>query len=174
MKSNNLANPRIWVVSIHDLGLDGHHLSFDTKEVLLCLGPDVHNYIWAITDLECTGQEAQPFCDAVEQSRRGGKPLALSWDELVAKCQTIEQTVEATILGIPREAYSTKVLDEVGDILRFPNSQAELMVRAIDSSFFEIITKRFDHVKSLKKCFKNVREEDATNYFAAPISKGTE
>ena len=41
------------------------------------------------------------------------------------------------------------------------------MIRAIDSSFFEVITKNHSHVQLIKECFKDVREADASNYFAA-------
>ena len=40
MKASVSANPRIWVVTIHDREPQGAQLSFDLKEVLLCLGPE--------------------------------------------------------------------------------------------------------------------------------------
>jgi hypothetical protein len=172
MKSTNSASSSFWVVTIHDMRPQGHQLSFDTKEVLVCLGPGIHSYLWAITDLDCTGEEAQPFCDAVEKGRRSGQALLISWDELFAACQKFGQTVEATIIGSPQKAYTTKVLDVVSDLSLFPKSGAELIIRAIDSSFFEVITKRYAHVESLKKCFRDVREEDPTNYFATSVNRG--
>jgi hypothetical protein len=171
MNAQDSANPKIWVVTIHDREPQGHHLSFDLKEVLLCLGPGIHRYVWAILDLECTGKEAQAFCAGVEASRRSGKILMVSWEELIAACQKFGQTLEATIIGTPQRAYTPELLEGISDLTHLPKSPAELVIRAIDSSFFEILTKNYDHVKSLKHCFRDVREEDPANYFAASVQE---
>ena len=171
MKSNNSPNRGIWVVSVHDMRPGGDGLSFDTRDVLLCLGSEIHNYVWALMDLDCTGEEAQAFCDAVQASRRSKHALVVSRDELIAAFNKIEQTIDATIIGIPQRVYTPKVLEAISDLSLFPQSPAELIIRAVDSSFFEVITKNHDHVDALKKCFKDVRDEDPSNYFAASANR---
>jgi hypothetical protein len=166
MKANKSANASIWVVSIHDREPQGDQLSFDTKDVLDCLGPNIRDYAWIITDLDCTAEEAESLCDAVEKSRRRGEALVLSWEELFAACSKIKQTLEATIIGIPHKEFSTKELEDMKDLSRFPRDCAELVIRAIDSSFFEVITKKYDHVEAINGCFKDVRAEEPANYFA--------
>jgi hypothetical protein len=170
MKTNASASPRIWVVTIHDRDSQRHQLSFDLQEILRCLGPGIHSYVWAITDLDCTGVEAQSFCDAVEESRRRGNALVISWDELIAACRKFDQTLDATIIGIPQKAYAPEALAAISELALFPKSPAVLIIRAIDSSIFEVITKNHDQVESLKSCFRDVREEDPANYFAAAVS----
>jgi hypothetical protein len=162
------------VVTIHDRLAQGQALSFDTKEILSCLGPGIHRYLWAITDLDCTGAEAQPLCDAVEKARRNAKTFLLSWDELLAAAQKFDQTIEATFIAFSRKASAANGLDMVNDLALFPQCEGELIVRAIDSSFFEIWTKSYDDVRTLKKCFKDVREEDTTKYLAASAIKETD
>ena len=93
----------------------------------------------------------------------------MSWEELIAACQKFEQTLEATIMGIPEKAYAPEVLKAISDFARFPESPVELIIRAIDSSFFEVITKNYDHVESLKGCFKDAGAKESTSYFAASV-----
>jgi hypothetical protein len=167
MKSNHLAHQGIWVVTIHDKEPERQLLAFDTKEVLLCLGSSIHNFVWIIADLDCTGGEAQSLCDAVEESRRSGTALVVSWNELIAASQKFDQTLDGTILGIPQNADIAKLSTVISDFSLFPRSPVALVIRAVDSSYFEVITKNYHHVELLKKCFRDVREEDSNSYFVA-------
>jgi hypothetical protein len=167
MRANNPANASIWVVSIHDREPQGLQLSFDTKEVLNCLGSSIWDYVWVITVLDCTGEESRSMCDAIEKGRSRGEVLVLSWDELSAACQKFEQTVEATIIGIPQKKFNAEELEDIKNLSCFPRDSAELIIRVVDSSFFEVITKNYEQVQALKKCFQDVHAEEPANYFAA-------
>ena len=74
MNADRGENAKVWVVSIHDKTPRGD-LDFDVHEILRCLGRTVHEYAWLITELDCTGQEAQSLCDAVASRRGRGKSL---------------------------------------------------------------------------------------------------
>jgi hypothetical protein len=163
MSGNSLSNSAVWVVSIHDAATQGY-LSVDVKDILGCLGSSIEDYSWVITELDCTGEEAQSLCDAVESRR--GRGLVLSADELLAAAQKFKQTIDAKILGIPKRAYSQQELDLISDLWSFPQTQAQLAILAVDSSFFEVFTKDYNQVRLLRKCFKDVREEDSQNYFS--------
>jgi len=167
MRANESANASIWVVSIHDRDPQGYRLSFDMKEVLGCLAASIRDYTWVMTDLDCTGENAQSLCEAVEKSRKRNEALLLSWNEFLSACQNFGQTLDATVIGIPQEKVTAKGLEDIKDLSRFPRDSAELVIRVIDSSFFEVITKNYDHVEALKDCFKDVRAEEPANFFAA-------
>jgi hypothetical protein len=165
MSFNHLENATVWVVSIHDMAPQGY-LSFDVKDILHCLGPGIHDYSWVITELDCTGKEAQPLCDAVERSR--GQGLMISADELLPASHKFFQTIDATLIGVPKKVYNSQELKGTCDIGSFPEAPAQVVIRAVDSSYFEVITKNYNHVQLVKKCFQDVRDEDIQEYFSTP------
>jgi len=116
--------------------------------------------------LDCTGGEAQSLCEAV--AKRGRQGVILSGEELWAAGQKFGQTIDATLAAAPPGDYEPKELEAIGDLARFPDSPARLVVRAIDGSFFEVIAKDPSFVESLKSCFQDVREEDISHYFPVP------
>jgi hypothetical protein len=157
----NLQQRPLWILSIHDRSPDGV-LSFDLKDILRCLGPSIHNYSWLITELDCTGEDTERICESVEKSSNKG--LAISADDLLQVSQRILQTIDATIIGM-RKKEPNSLNNGFTDLEHFPHDDTELIIRAIDSSFFEVITKDEEHVQRLEKCFKNTRKEDPQNYF---------
>jgi hypothetical protein len=171
MNSDNSAVSRIWVLTIHDKVPGKEYLSFDMEDVLRCLASSIQDYIWVITDLNCTGEEAQWLCDASERSRLDRKAVVLSWSELLESSQKWGQTLDATIIGTRQESLTPETLEAINDLVLFANSPAEVIIRAIDTSYFEVITKHYDQVESLKKCFRDVREEDPQHYFAASADR---
>jgi len=111
MKPNNSTSPPFWVITIHDLAPQGY-LSFDLKDVLLCFGPTIRDYVWAITELDFTGAEAQSLCAALENPSDTGF-VALSTDELLAASQRFKQTIDATLIGAPQRPYSSDELKRI-------------------------------------------------------------
>lgn len=162
---NSLTQPSLWVVSVHDMAPRGF-LGFDVKDILACLGPGIHDCSWLISnqdDLECTGEGRKPLLDAVEGSPAPG--LVVSAAELAAFFEDTQQTIDGTIVGISKNSFSSKDLEALGEIERFPETEAQIIIRAVDSSFFEIMTKNPNDIKALKKRFKDVREEAPHKFF---------
>ncbi len=161
MSTANLQQPPLWILSIHDRSPDGF-LSFDLKDILLCLGPSIRDYSWLITELDCIGEDAERIGESVEKNKKG---LNISADDLVEVSQRIHQTIDATIIGTRRKEDLDSLRNGFTGLEHFPQDKTEVIIRAIDSSFFEVITKNQEHVRRLEKCFKNIREENPKNYF---------
>jgi hypothetical protein len=168
MSANATANSSVWIVTVHDLAPQGY-LAFDLRDILCCLGPVLYSYSWLITELDCTGAETEPFAQAVARNREQG--LVLSAEEFWSAAQKIQQTIDATAIGIPKKAYSSQELNGLRDIWRFPETQAQLVIRAVDSSYFEIMTKDYHTVHLMKQCFKDVQDEEANKYFLTPAAE---
>jgi hypothetical protein len=162
MNTDNLPQVPVWILTIHDQSPDGF-LSFDLKDILLCLGPTVRDCSWLITDLDCVGEDTERICESVERNKKKG--LNISADDLIELSQRIHQTLEATIIGTPRKEALDSLRNGFTGLEHFPQDKTEVIIRAIDSSFFEIITKNQEHVHRLEKCFKKIREENPKNYF---------
>ncbi len=152
-----------WIVSVHDVTPYGY-LAFDVAEMLDALGPSVDDYIWEVTNLDCTGGEMASLCGAVEDAKgRGG--VRLSTFELRQAARDFGQTVDGTFIAIPRGQYSDEDLRAMLDLARFPETQAQVVVQAVDSTMFEVLTKDYDHVRLLKEKFIDVRDEEPVRYF---------
>ncbi len=162
MTSKNQAG--VWILSIHDMAPQGF-LAFDLKEVLVCLGSAVQDYVWLITELDCLGEGAQRLCEQV--SRASGVGVVWTGLELLAASAMFSQTINATLIGVPKETNASENLSDLGHVELFPESRAEVIIRAVDSSFFEVMTKNPDHVQALQARFKDVRVEETEKYFAA-------
>ena len=152
----------IWCVSVHDTHPRGY-LEFDLKDVLAALGPRVTEHWWLMTDLDCTGEAAQPLRRAVEATQ--GKGLVLSGSELVAASQDIFQTIDGTVFALPPsltatgEAAARKI--SRADVLY---ETAPLVIVAVDSSYFDVLTRDEHDVQRLRARFRDVREQDASYY----------
>jgi hypothetical protein len=152
----------VWIVTIHDRTVRGF-VALDIKDILSCLDVSALRYMWIVTQLECTGPEAQSLSDAVE--KHGSSGVVLSGDQLWAASQKLGQTIEATVVGTPLKDYSPEELIQIADWSRFPESHARLVIRAIDSSFFEVIAKDPHYIELLKRRFQDVQDEDVSQYF---------
>ena len=162
MSTDNLQQPPLWILSIHDQSPDGF-LSFDLKDILLCLGPSIRDYSWLITELDCVGEDTEGICETVEKNKKKG--LNISAEGLIEVSQRIRQTIDATIIGTRTKEDLESLRNGFRDLEHFPQDRTEVIIRAIDSSFFEVITKNPEHVHRLEECFKNIREENPKNYF---------
>jgi hypothetical protein len=166
--TTNAKRANVWVVAIHDRTPQGF-LAFDVKDVLECLGSRIHGYSWLITELDCTGEQAERLCEAV--ARSGGAGVVMSAEELLAASQGFVQTIDATLIGVPGGRHGPAELDGLRRVELFPETRAAIVIRVVDSSFVEVMTKDLDDVRSLKACFQDVREEDTQKYFAAPSNR---
>ena len=145
---------KVWVVSIHDKAAQGY-LAFDLNEILICLGDSAKDYHWLVADVECSG-EAPPT------------GVLMPTEELLHRAEKFVQTISGLIVGLPNGGYSAQEVLSISEIRQFPASRACIAILAVDSSFFEILTKDYDHVRLLKNCFQDVRQEDPNMHFRQP------
>jgi hypothetical protein len=150
MTAPNLGNSSLWAVTIHDKAPQGY-LAFDVKDILGCLGHTVDDYLWFIKDIDCTG-EMPPT----------GR--LLSTEEILAASATMGQTIDATIVGMPRSEHSPSDLQRLNDLAGVSHTSVPLVIRAVDSTLFEVTTKDYEHVRLINQDFHDVRDEDVDNY----------
>ncbi len=165
--SSKQGENRLWIVTVHDSTPEGY-LSFDLRDILLCLGNRVQDHVWLVTELDATGAGVQSLCDAVEAARGRGIPLSSA--DLLSAADLIEQTIDATIIGLPMKRYSGSELESIASAYLL-DSPAVMWIRAIDSSFFEVMTKDESVVHSLRSRFRDVRDEDITRYLPGSTLK---
>jgi hypothetical protein len=130
----------MYIVTIHDLDPRGF-LAFDLVDILSCLGPTIRDYEWIVSGLECTSQDAQALCDEVQKN--SGSGLRMTTEELQAAAKRFGQTIEGVFTGTP--AHGTK---------------EEILIRAVDTSYFEVMTHSQERIVALHGCFKDVRRRE--------------
>jgi len=144
----------IHVYSIHDR--DGALLAFDLKDILHALQPMLHRWIWYVDELETVSTDTT---DDVADGTWLSSSKLLHWAEGLA------QTVNGTFIAFPKELAGATPGSADRGVADFPASQAELVIKAVDSSFFDVCAKDAAVAALLRRCFKDVREEDSENYF---------
>jgi len=148
----------VYVASIHDMGPG--YLAFDLKEILAALKPFIAQYSWRITgDLDITSNGANREIESLVDR------ADLSSDELERLSEKIIQTIDGTVVGYPRSASLPENRSSEHDVDNFPNSPAQLVIRAFDSSYFEVYAKDKRIVEELPRHFKDVRIENSELYF---------
>jgi hypothetical protein len=151
----------VQVLTIHDKR--GSVLQFDLRDVLQVLGAYLEQWVWCVTELDAVGRDCEELCQAVEASRGAG--VWLSSQELVTWAGRISQTIDATLLAFPR-SIDRSSLGAEGDWGVFPE-RAVLVIRAIDSFYFEVLTTDPEIAVLLRSHFQDVRCEDAGLYFGS-------
>jgi hypothetical protein len=139
----------IWAVSIHDMH-PNHFLSVDLKDILGCLH-DIADFVWVAKDFESTSD--------VFECR-----MPYTTSELLAALERSGQTINGTILGTPQESVMGSNLETVSDILQFRTSPAQVAILAVDSSYFDVLTKNQAHIEQLTRRFADIRLEDPAEY----------
>jgi hypothetical protein len=159
--------PAVWIVSIHDRDPQGR-LAFDLREVLAALGPSVEHLMWAVTAWDAIGEGDQSLDTELQEAReRDLKAIWLSGKVLLSVAERITQTIDATLIAAPMDvlgASSTEELNAVLDVAHLPETRAQLVIEAVDSAFFEVMTKHRKQVRALKSRFKDVRDGDPERY----------
>ncbi len=150
----------ITVVSIHPDRAGP--LALDLKDLLSALGPHLGEWNWCVRNLDWLGEGGEAFCRRVQAEGPAG--LWIPSEELVRHAAKIYQTIEGEFLAFPQEVDPKTVQEEELNLRAFPASRADLALQAVDGCFFEIFTKDPEVLNALKK-FKDLREENPTNYF---------
>jgi hypothetical protein len=149
-----MSSVQIHTIRDHNDGL----LAFDLKDILKALEPLLDRWMWHVGNLETVS-------NAVPTAEPEGKWL--SSRELTEFADAIAQTIDGTFIAYPKEEGMRSA--SVGDLdqikTEFPASRAELMILAIDSSYFEVYAKDPRVTGLLRRRFTDVREEDPKVYF---------
>jgi hypothetical protein len=157
------AVPEIWAVEIHDLD-ERNVLAFDLSELLDTLGERAAALDWVVADYDPVTQDetVAAFADAVYEAQdatpRSG--VRLSSSELRALAHKSIQTIDGQFIGIPPDSRTP--LHKLVDLRTFADSDAALVIKAVDSSFWVVITKSDRDVALIRERFRDVREADRT------------
>lgn len=158
------APTEISAVEIHDLD-ERNVLAFDLVELLDALGPSTSELDWIVTDYHPVteeDEEIEAFADAVYDAQTGNprSGVRVTGRELRELGGRSLQTIDGQFIGIPRD--SDRDPAQVVDLRTFPTSDARLVIKAVDSSFWIVITKSDKDISAIRECFKDVREADRT------------
>jgi len=120
-------------IRIKDMGAN-RVLAFDLRDILRLLGEDAITSTWTASCVECTGPNSEQLH---ESSDRGEK---IEGARLFAITEGIGQVIDGDFSG-----------DLDGDT-------PWITIRAVDSSFFEVITDRSAVIETLRARFKVTEE----------------
>ena len=148
MRHDDKSGP--WVLSIHDKDPQGF-LAFDLREILECLLPAIEPYRWVAYDVDVEGEFAIP------------EEELLTTAALLETSRKIAQTIDGRFVGYEDNVDQATIAVDCSR--SFPRSQAVLEVVAVDSTLFDILTKKAAHVALLRSRFSDLREEDTSQYW---------
>lgn len=151
----------VWALEIHDLD-DRNVLALDLPGVLDALGNRAAALDWITTDYHPVTEEetVEAFADVVyeAQSETPRSGVRLPGRELRAIAEKSLQTIDGQFVGVPSD--TTTPTHDLVDLRRYPDSDASLVIKAVDSSFWVVITKSQSDVQLIRERFRDVRETD--------------
>ena len=113
----------------------GAFLTFDLKEIFSAIGDPVSVSTWRCHNVECTGENAQRLYEVSEEGE------SISGKELVQIVAGIFQTIDGEF-----EAY------------RDGKEDPWLVVNAVDSSWFEVLSMDSAVLERIRSSFQHVSE----------------
>jgi hypothetical protein len=123
-------------ITITDTGSDGRALGFDLRDILDCLGPDVVRSTWTLRNVECVGTTA-----AHELHEASDRREAIEGSRLVTLAGEIAQVIDGEFRA------------------RLPATRGIwVLVRAVDSGAYDVVTDREDVLQALRARFAHVAE----------------
>jgi hypothetical protein len=144
------------LLSLHDHG-PTLALSFDLRDILAALGERALRWQWCVlSDFEAygSGEGLAATTEAIWSARPGG--IWLSASAFARLAHDIEQTIDGEFQAFPSDlAASTIPRDELH--APFPQSRADLVIRAVDSTCFEVYAKQREDVECITAHFSEVQ-----------------
>lgn len=121
-------------ISILDRTPDGSLLAFDLIDVLRALGSDVLRSCWLLEGIECVGAGADEF------HRLSDENVRVSGQKLIDLAASIDQMIDGECAG-----YLTEF-----------TKQPWIVIRAVDSSGFDVECSKQSILRGMKAKFRNV------------------
>jgi hypothetical protein len=115
----------------------GYYLSFDLKEIFVAIGDSVLSSTWRCYDVECTGENAGELYKVSDEEQN------ISGDELLRVVSGIDQTIDGEF-----EAF-------------YGEGEPWLVVKAVDSSWFEVWSHDTEILERVRKSFREVSDLSA-------------
>jgi len=115
---------------------DRNLLAFDLKDILDALGDRPAGWTWEVQDLECTGHSADELHHIGDTQRR------IDDDRLLELVSDLLQTINGTFIG------------------RAKSEEPSVVIRAVDSSYFDVQSDDVALLRRLQDRFVQVSEID--------------
>jgi hypothetical protein len=144
---------RIAIVSIHDGDTRGF-LSFDLCQVLESIGDLVAEYSWVVTGADCVGL-------AITEG------TFLSTADLLSQSRGLTQMIDGIVMGLPTERLTMVSVEQIVQLEHFPTLPTMIAIVAVDSTFYEVISKRAIIIERIKARFADVRDCNPADYFGS-------
>ena len=159
--SEDVTGSNVWAVEIHDLD-KRNVLAFDVSDVLDALGPRAAALDWIVTDYDpnAEDEEVAAFAQAVYDAQTGTprSGIRVTSAELRALGESVLQTIDGQFIGVSRNTAAS--VPELVELQAFATSDAALVIKAVDSSLWVVITKSPDDIAAIRQRFRDVRETD--------------
>ena len=121
---------------IQDAISGGQGLAFDLRDVLGAIGDKGNDSVWRVSDVEASGGESAL---ALERAADSGRNL--TWTELRDLARGVVQVIDGVFTG------------------RLPGKvEPWLIIRAVDSSAYDIESNDEDVLRRVRAAFKDVKE----------------
>jgi Protein of unknown function (DUF2691) len=144
------------LLALHDHG-PTLALSFDLRDILAALGEHALGWQWCVlSDFEAygSGEGLVALTEAIWRAQPGG--IWLSAPAFARLAQAIDQTIDGEFQAFPSAlAVSTVSLDELH--APFLQCRADLVIRAVDSTCFEVYAKHREDVERIQAHFSDVQ-----------------
>lgn len=121
-------------ITIHDKGPDGTSLTFDVRDLLSVIDDCLGDSSWKITGLECFGDSANALHEIADGGRR------VDGIKLRSLADGLTQTIDGDFYG------------------NLNRSGARIMIRAVDSSCFDVETKDEELLARFRLRFSSIEE----------------
>lgn len=130
---------------IKDYGPNGC-LAFDLRDIL----SECHEYSnrrWVAFDVDCFGSEwYDVFSQAPDQQ------VELSFEQLVSYAKNVGQTIDGLFVALKPNSSTIPVLQTLTDYEQI----SDLVIQAVDSTFFEVCTDDENLISKLRNKFRDV------------------
>jgi hypothetical protein len=121
---------------IQDAISGGQGLAFDLRDVLGAIGDKGNDSVWRVSDVEASGGESALALESAADSGRN-----LTWTELRDLARGVVQVIDGVFIG------------------RLPGKvEPWLIIRAVDSSAYDIESNDEDVLRRVRSAFKDVKE----------------
>ena len=123
-------------ITILDTDSSGRFLAFDLKDILRAIGPCANLLRWRLIHIECVGERADEFHNLSDSGE------LVSGRRLIELSSQITQTIDGEVWG-----YRGEVKER---------DKPWLIIRAVDSSSFDVECDDLSLLERVKRHFKKV------------------
>ncbi len=136
----------------------------DLRDLLVALGQEtVTQLFWGIGWLDWFGEvDATNFNNELEHGRV--RRIVKSGTRLMELSQHVWQTLEGVFVGYPSEGAAAEFLQADWSLTRFARSSAQVAIKAVDGSYFDIYLRSSAMMDHLTRVFKRVQRQDPANF----------